>query len=270
MQLPRVGHCVAGLVVVEEAEYLPPVRAPFDDPLRPLLQALLVVASLIGAGGAVQADVDEVGGHLQRRPVPSQFEDAEGGAVAPEQLQHLLVDPARVAKFEGVAMLGIQDLQQGFQAFGIASPAGRELEQDGAQPVAETGNASEKSGDTLLRILELLHVGDVAAGLGCEQKTRWHRIAPPFHRMFPGKVVERAVDFDAAEVTAVVFEQCPLGQIRGVEGAPPVGVGPAGGADMDGSGHPRTVKRGCSASSFSMMPVYSSSDMGSMAAPTKP
>jgi hypothetical protein len=46
-----------------------------------------------------------------------------------------------------------------------------------------------------MRILELLHVGDVAAGLGAEHEIRGHRIAPLVNDARLGQVVETVVDF---------------------------------------------------------------------------
>ena len=60
LQLQRILHRVGGLVVIEIDVDRAQVRSPLADPLRPLLQRLRRIASLVRAARTVQADIGEI------------------------------------------------------------------------------------------------------------------------------------------------------------------------------------------------------------------
>src|SRR5690606_34938070 len=85
----------------------------------------------------------------------------------------------------------------------------------------------------LLRILELLRMGDEAAGLAGEQEVRRASVAPCRQGLPAWQPVEGVVQFHRPEVAGIpVQERRRAGALR-VERTDPVGVVPAGGSDVD-------------------------------------
>ena len=77
---------MAGLVVVEKAPAVESPAPPFTDAFGPAVQAGVLVAAAVGAVRSMQANVDEVGGDLERRQVAGELVDSEGRPVLGELL----------------------------------------------------------------------------------------------------------------------------------------------------------------------------------------
>jgi len=95
-------------------------------------------------------------------------------------------------------------------SLGVAVPSRRELKQHGAELVAEGLQPLDEPRHVVSRVLELLHVGDIAAGLGGEDEASRHRLAPAHEGAFARHLVEGVVDLDADEVPGIVGQ--PIGR----------------------------------------------------------
>ena len=107
----------------------------------------------------------------------------------------------------------------------------------GAELLAEQQRAlREEVGERRPPPAEPQQVRDVAAALYGEAEAGRHLLAPARERRRAQHAVERAVDLDGGEPLSQVRELPRDRQPRRVEGAPPVRVGPAAGADPRGAG----------------------------------
>src|SRR5581483_4970166 len=172
-------------------------------------------------------------GQAQRRPRPL------------EQVIHLRDEPARVAELEGEALgrIGLQRRDEALQSLQIAAPLGRELEQDRPQGVFQPAGALHQPRQRFLRVLQLFHMGEVAAALDREEEPGWYLLAPARERRPLRQLVVGEVDLYAGEVGVVERQQLVARQAERVEDAHPVRVDPARGADPQ-PGHTASVAVG--------------------------
>jgi hypothetical protein len=135
--------------------------------------------------------------------------------------------PARIAKLEGVLETGRQEIHKSGEPVRVRPPSRRQLEQHRAQTIAEEQALIQESPQGLTTVLELLAVGDVAAGLEGETKPGRHGVEPIPDGLDRGKPVEAAVDLDTGEPPRIVRKPEPLRQVLRIKWAPPMVVLPS-------------------------------------------
>src|SRR5262245_28368486 len=107
----------------------------------------------------------------------------ERRVVPRERFINRIVQPSAVAKFERELSSLRKLLQEGAQAIEVRLPRSGKLEQNGTQLVSQTGGPLHEQRQRLLRILQLLDMGDVAAGLDGKQEAIGHALAPVDERL---------------------------------------------------------------------------------------
>lgn len=113
-QAERVVRGVALVGVVEEDVHVLARGVPSTDAARPLLELVVAVTAPIELGGSVQPNVNEVGGLVQReRVLAGGVGDDEGDAVATEQRERGIAEPARVPYLERVPQPAIATVGRG-------------------------------------------------------------------------------------------------------------------------------------------------------------
>lgn len=117
-------------------------------------------------------------------------------------------------------------------------PARWQLEQDRAELVAQEGGPVQECPERLPGLLELLHVGEISAGLDGEKKVPGNLTSPCLHGFLCRQPVEGVVDFDRPEFFAIIVEEIAAPQVFGIKDPHPMPVMPSGGADMDLAGGP--------------------------------
>ncbi len=127
-----------------------------------------------------------------------------------------------------------QQREEGLEVFRLERLGRHELPDDGAELVAQFGNAAvNKPGNRVARARQHPAVGGIAARLQREQKSV-RRLAVPLGkgRRLEGAVVG-AVDLDSAEPAAGVVQLFAVRQTRRIEVVAPGLEGPAADADAD-------------------------------------
>lgn len=104
----------------------------------------------------VEPDADEVRRGDERRNVPGHVVDAEADPVRTQQVVNRVVEPGRVGELGNVAKAGRQATQEGVESLDVPMPAGREMEEDRAEPAGERLDAVEELRDRVLRVARLL------------------------------------------------------------------------------------------------------------------
>ena len=195
--------------------------------MHPPGQSLVVVFALVWLARTMQPHVHPICGDLLWRDLAPEVVDAESRIMSREQLVNASVKPARIAEFKGKAIACRQLLEERAQAISVSLPFWRQLEQDGAEPVAEFVDPFHESGDGLIWILELLHVGEVTAGFDGKKEARRRTLSPGTKGFHLGQPVERIVDLDRGKSLCVIGKPFLRRQFIRVETAPPMAIVPA-------------------------------------------
>lgn len=190
------------------------------------------VAAGVEVLGAVESEVDEVGGRLLRvGEAAGGVGEDERDAVSPEQPREAgLLEVARVSDLEGVPD-GALGLGMGPDAVGRAfAVAAGERGGFGGRMREEL----EEAGDALLVVVEGLgELPEERPHLPAEPKpargeeVRERRLDVPLR--VAGRALQRvegAVDLDGVELAAEILQLTPSGQIRRIEAASPGVVAP--------------------------------------------
>src|SRR5207248_7055067 len=115
----------------------------------------------------------------------------------------------------------------------VEPPLCGELEKDRPELLLEARRAVHQALQRLLGLLQLPHVGEVAAALHGEEKAVGRLAAPGLEDGALRQAIEGEIDLYGPEILGVEW-QLPLArQLVRVEGAQPVLVDPAGGADPE-------------------------------------
>src|SRR4051812_14439476 len=117
------------------------------------------------------------------------------------------------------------------QPLDVDRPVGRQLKQHRTERPTETIGASEEAMERLLRILQLLHVGQEAARLDRVGEPARRAASPRGEGRRIRKAVEGVVDLDGVEMRRVMLKPLPLRHAARIEIAAPVLVLPPGTAD---------------------------------------
>src|SRR6202035_3071033 len=123
------------------------------------------------------------------------------------------------------------------QSPGVYPPVWRELKQDRTQLRPEVGGSREQIVYSILRILQLLIVGDEAAAFNRKDEVGGGGFAPVVEGAGIRQPIEAVVQFDGIELLRVELQHLGRGQLPGIEGSCPVFVMEARGADADVAGH---------------------------------
>src|SRR5690606_3056189 len=129
--------------------------------------------------------------------------DAEAHSMPLERRVDAVVEPALVTELEGVTSALRKRREERLQTIEIEPPARRQLKQDRAEFIAETLDGAEHPVQALLRIPELLHMGDVAVCLDREAEVVRRLLAPGGEGLTFREAVERAVELDCIEALGV-------------------------------------------------------------------
>jgi hypothetical protein len=283
-------HRVAGRfhcdVVVEVHVDVEAVGMPPADRAGPRAKCLVAVATGVQLDVAVEADVDEVRGHVvQVRPRARGVGDDERHVVGSEQAGNRRVGEAGVPHLQGMTDRPVvldggvwlerhlvvvpsgqlrrlgraagEQVEERREPLGVERQPGWELPENRAEFVVECEHpGGEEVRQRRLDAPELLQVRDEAPALDREAEVGRCGVPPASVPLGPLQGVEGAVDLDAVHSPGQVFELTPLRQALGVEDSPPAGVDPARGPDADlggalGSGRQRSPHSGRSRSSAS-------------------
>lgn len=226
-----VGEGVAVAVVVEVGPDL--FGAAGADSVGPDLEFGFGVVVAVPLFGAVEAEVEVVGGFdefIREAGTAGGAEDDAGGA---EGIVDGLVPPAFVAKLDDIAAGRIELTHDALQASSGVVKAGRELEEEAAHARAKEIRDVAEIFDECFGSAEPLDVGDQLTDFdGVEKVFALDLAEPCLDGGNGGPGVERGIEFDGFEAGGVVIEPLICGERFGVEIATPVPVEPAGAADV--------------------------------------
>src|SRR5260221_6209517 len=180
----------------------------------------------------MQANIDDIRRHLQRRSESGELVETEGGVVLAQEAIDGGLMPGGIAQLEGVTMLSREDAQESRQTLQIAGPVWWQLKQDGSQLLAQDLQTLQEAGERILRIRELLQVGQIAAGFGGETEITRRLPAPVAQSIRRREPVETCVDLDGRKPLCVGRQHSRRRLVRGIERPAPVRVGPARRADV--------------------------------------
>ena len=144
----------------------------------------------------------------------------------------LPIQPAGVPELDGhgPGQVGEQQLEQ----LRVPLLGRRELQQHWSSPIAQGPHpGAEVAGDDVLREPGR-RVGQRALGLEAEPEVG-RGVADPLRQCsLLGQALEGVVDLDRVKPLRVDLENATGGQVLGIEGAFPLGVAEAAGADVEG------------------------------------
>src|SRR5213594_3276827 len=120
------------LLVLEEHERVAPAGAHRADRLDPCRQPCVRVID------RAQPEVAPVGGRQRRRRRLLVLDDGQRGVARPQPLVHVVGEPGRVPELPGHPEIRRHHIKDVGQAADILLEVGRQLEEQGAQPRAET------------------------------------------------------------------------------------------------------------------------------------
>src|SRR5262249_16846538 len=121
-------------------------------------------------------------------------------------LENVFTVPAGLPKLDCMAPPLGKCLQECPKPHGVVSPARRELIEDGAEVGAELLGSREEALERLLRVLQLLHVREISAGLDREEEPGGGLPLPSREPAGFGQSVEAVVQLDGVEDGGVVAE----------------------------------------------------------------
>ena len=163
---PQSYRVLGGMGIVIVIEINPRAfRAAGLDPACPYRELGLRVIVPIPALGAMQADVNLIGGLDELIRQAWAAAGAEDDTRLAEGAVHIFIPPSGVPEFHDVATRGIELADNIFEAGCGVAIARRQLKQETAHPVAEDIRDHPKILYESLRALELLDVGDELADL---------------------------------------------------------------------------------------------------------
>ena len=143
------------LVVVEiDVSSTAPSRC-FPQPSLPFIERVRPIMSAIAAARTVAAHVDVTCGHDPRRRRVVMIGDAQGDVVVAKKIEDVVLVPARVPKFEGVAPLGAQQLEEGRKPLAILFEIAAETETASARPCRRADFSRDSISSRLLREVSL-------------------------------------------------------------------------------------------------------------------
>jgi len=151
--------------------------------------------------------------------------------VALEQRVDLVAVPARIAELDRVAARARKRLQERREAFDVDRPSRRQLIQDRSERARETLRAGEEQPDRIGRILQLLHVRQVAARLHRVDEPARRAVRPPGEGFRFGEPIERVVDLDGIEPLSVIRQPPGLGELSRIKITAPMRILPARATD---------------------------------------
>src|SRR5437868_5478923 len=165
--------------------------------LRERPQCALAVAAPVLAGGAMKAKVAETPGEAGRTCL-HQVVLAKSGAVRVEQVADRRGVPGRAAELDRVAQAAPRQLvEETGQPIGIGPVhLRRKLPEHDRELAAQAQDQVEIPIDPWTRILEALHVREVAASLGGEAEAARGAFAPTVHRRRGRQAIEGRVQLD--------------------------------------------------------------------------
>ena len=133
--------------------------------------------------------------------------DAHRDVAFTQRIEHVVVEPASMAKLDGVAAARRQRVEKDAEPVEILLEVGRKLKQDRSQPIAEgrRGLQQEFNGARAFR-LEPRVVRDALARLDGEDEGRRHLSRPLEQHMLPGQPVEGVVDLHRRELARIQSE----------------------------------------------------------------
>ncbi len=218
-----VGDGGAAGVVVEVDEHVLLVGPGLGQPVGPRLQRVEAIPPAVAPG--VQSQVPPVGRAPQRRDrLLGAVGPAERRAVSLQQVTDVIGPPAGVPRFDGDAAAGRELGQAEAEQLGVGAQRGRQLQQDGVEPVAQPGRAVDQPRH---RLAQPLDVGEGPAGLDRPPVVLRGAGTPGLERGALGQPVEGGVAVHRGEVLRVVLQPQPLRQPLRVEPAAPVAVLPS-------------------------------------------
>ena len=144
----------------------------------------------------------------------------------------VFLEPARIAELECIPVVGREQGEERPQPLRVEPPARGELEEDGPELVSQDLHALDEGRHRFPRILELLHVRYVPAGLGGENEIVRHRVPPLRQRLLRRQLVEGVVYLHRFEVVRVESQHRAGARPPRVERAFPVVIVPARSPDV--------------------------------------
>ena len=186
-----------------------------------------VVRQLDAAGGAVAAQIDEVGRDLERRRRRRVIADAQRGIALGKHLEDGRLVPARMAELECASPLRRQKLQKCGEPFAVGVKLRRQLKQDRPEAFAERVHPPEYEPDRVLGVLQPPVMRDVARCLPGENEPAWNGVPPARHGLDRRQPVEAGIDLGRPETAGVIGQLVADTHAVGIERPPPGIVMPA-------------------------------------------
>lgn len=184
--------------------------------------------------GTMEAEVDERRGRREDAGQLGAAHHAVGHPAALEQAEHLVVVPAGMAELHGHAHPGGKEVQEVDEPGVVADVVGPELDEKHRPLVAELVPACRHALHPGLGRIQPLGVRQAAGRLHRQGEVVRQPPAPRLERRRPRPAIEAAVELHRAEALHVVPEPLVRGCARRIQDVFPVGVAPAGRADVDG------------------------------------
>ena len=169
-QALRIPHGMAIWIVIEVDVAIGAVCVEAADTLCPQMKLSIIQTNVVPAG--MDADIGPVRCETYIEWQCGAVGQAERGACLLQQPIDLRAKPGGMAELEGETLrcIGTQRLQKGGKALHVQGPMLGELEQDRAKLLTQAGRPIHQPGNRLLRVFELLHMGDIPAALDGEQE----------------------------------------------------------------------------------------------------
>lgn len=214
------------LIVVVKVTVDFPHPAKGADFLCPGFELLSIVTVGVEISRAMEAEVYKGSRNHLSIGEKGSVGEAEGNVVPVEEVIHLLAEEARVTEFKNIPEMRSKVSHKSRKNFPVEGEARGKLEKERSTLFPEKLNPPEELYKGLLDVPELLHVGDVPAGLHCKEERGWSLRIPPCEGCFLREVVEGSIDFHGIKKGGVESEPCPFGEILGIHHTFPVIVYP--------------------------------------------
>ena len=218
---------------------------------RPVIQHAVRIAAGIPSGSAVESHIDRAardGAGGTALGAYGHVVQAEADVMLAQQCQDVIGDTRLVPELDDMPERSDswpvvcrrhsrKRRQERRQPLHVRHPPGRKLIQQRTETCAQVLRMLEQTMQRLGRVLQLLHVCQIAAGFDREQEWRRHPFAPGGERLRRWKAIERVVQLDAVEHARVRLEPRPSRHMCCVEPCAPMRVVPARAADANLARH---------------------------------
>jgi hypothetical protein len=126
--------------------------------------------------------------------------------VSAKHVEDVIIEPGRMAEFDGVTILPGQGGQKAVEPFRVFVESGRQLPKNRSEMLSQRRDAFEVDSDGFSGHVQFFHLRDETASLSREDKAVRRAIMPATDHFFAGQTVECRVQFDGGELGMIKVE----------------------------------------------------------------